>query len=46
MPKRCVCCAATSCPQYDEGKYGLAGLNGSYVAQAGAAFVGDTYPTR
>ena len=46
MLKRCVCCAAISCPRYDEGKYGLRGLNGSYVAQAGAAFVKSTYPTR
>ncbi|CAK0785105.1 hypothetical protein CVIRNUC_008311 [Coccomyxa viridis] len=37
---------AISCPRYDEGKYGLRGLNGSYVAQAGAAFVRSTYPTR
>ena len=46
MLKRCACCAAISCPRYDEGKYGLRGLNGSYVAQAGAAFVRSTYPTR
>ena len=45
-PESCLCCAASSCPGYDEGKYGLTGLAGSYVAQAGAAFVRSTYPTR
>ncbi len=31
---------------YDQGKYGLSNLNGSYLARVGATYINATYPNR
>ena len=46
VSERALCHAASSCPGYDEDKYGLTNLGGSYMAQAGDAYIRSTFPTR